>query len=438
MVIAYTTKRNISAITEAVSLSNEALTDYVFSSNQTISETLISYAKLHPDIMLLDVSDVEEEEYKEISRNVRSFHIMSEATRIIVISTTILMPGNQMLSSFVDTGVRDIVVEDDLLALPGKIASLIMNPAPYRAATRWQGASEDEATEGSQVKEIIKVVTKTETVVKHLHSKLILVANLTNRAGSSFVALNLARYLAQGSFNTSLLELPSATPMLFRMARLDILIPENYDGQEVSREDILATYASVQHEIVDGGVSFMRRNMESNDVGNLSYYVIDPSRENISSAWTVDHSAQLLKVAAKSTFTVVDVGKILTSRSVEPLITDADAIICLIEPLVSEWMHRLPVMDLVDDLVTKGYPITYVINRVTSKAHVAEIEEYYKRKAIQIPFISPELIQASINEGRDLTQLSKELTNALADITKKTIGAEFVPTGKRKLFKGSK
>ena len=269
---------------------------------------------------------------------------------------------------------------------------------------------------------------KPEPVIQHVGSKLILVCSATRRAGSSLIALNLARYLSKGSLSVGLIELPIDRPMLYQLAFMERKILENYSGKETDKDIIVSAFVCMAHEIMNGR-QIVSRNLDANRDGNLTYFVIAPGKQEAPGQWTAAHTEALLK-AAHSSISIVDVGGYLDVPAVQPLLAQADAIISLIEPVVPEW-HGCPGVEFAKGLQDKGYPVLFAANKTTARSRTWEMESHLQIKTMPIPYVNPELVQHTTHEGAYLVDKSREFASALHHIGQSILprelsGARFI------------
>jgi hypothetical protein len=334
MIVTITTKENWNSINRGVQETGDDITDNCIKGSKKFTECIAGYIRLHPQIIIIDVLAIDDMEKVEAKKAIQSIRIMSENSRIMLVLPGDAVPGDIFISELVGMGIWDIIHNTDIKELPDKIKDCINNPTPYRIAVRWQQSS--EGGKATSAREIVRTITKTETIIKQIKNKVVLVANLTSRAGSSTISLGMARYISKCGIDAGLMELPISKPHLFNLANIERIILENYQGNETDIDVITNLYNSFPHEI-ENNEEYLPKNIEYNKDGHLTFYMAD-SRKPIIKAdeWTYEKTLRLIQMACKNTVLIIDGGSNIQHITFSQYVSQLDAILVMIEPLVSE------------------------------------------------------------------------------------------------------
>ena len=206
LILAYTSKANWTAIIEGTKRAGESISDFTFSESQTLKEVLTRYQALHPSILIVDLFGLEQKEYDSAIRDIQSFRLLSEQSRIIAVTMDAVEPGNRLLSSLVSMSVWDIVVANTSDDLIEKMAIAIQNPANYRAAARWQRMTVDtERREGQPRVSASKTVEQIHVLEMRPVGRIsIAVAGTQPRSGCTSTAIYIARTIANRGLRVAL------------------------------------------------------------------------------------------------------------------------------------------------------------------------------------------------------------------------------------------
>lgn len=201
---------------------------------------------------------------------------------------------------------------------------------------------EEEDVQQKNIEYIPQLKPKTEVVFKDrvvekeiiktsytsIPSKLIVVASMWQGAGSTTLATNLARAIANRGIKVSYVEFPLSKPYMFDYLQ----IPK----QELEREQ---TYFDFSKELKDK--KLIRRKVEAWNQFDVDWYVTDTRNEPI----TKFSYEELIKLiySINSTITIVDVAANLHHESVQNFLHHADDIFICIEPdpIKIDWLASI-------------------------------------------------------------------------------------------------
>lgn len=224
-----------------------------------------------------------------------------------------------------------------------------------------------------------------------LNPKLIVVANLSKRAGSTFLSLNLAKYLTDLNILTSILELPFE-PYIFDNIGLQHRLSKGSMEEEYN-------FYSYPHVISIG--EKIKRGKETIDDG-IIWMVADPRKNIISEDnWSYHHMMKYLYSSKKASVTILDVGNYIEHTSIEPVLEEADLILVVIDPMPAEIMMNS--QRLTKLLSTKRASTNYefVINRYTKGVNKKELMDVLQFEPLAyIPVIDLSLIHKAAYDCR--------------------------------------
>ncbi len=260
-------------------------------------------------------------------------------------------------------------------------------------------------------KEVKVKVPEYKEMFTSIPNNLIVVCNLTPRAGSTFVSINLAAALTDLKVLTSVIEPPIYKPYLFDMLDMEDRI--NKKGAK--------TFYSFPHEIAEGEQLKPDQEVIEEDI----IWAIPDARKEIVKKWTLEDMVRLIYSSKKASVQILDVGSNLYHSSVFGLLHDADQIICLIDPLPSDVMQNKEEILQAIELKEQGYHIDFVLNKMNSGIPKKEVERELSVDFLsEIPYINPELVYSSVykcNIPYNISDIKKELEVPYHSILKKIL-----------------
>jgi len=201
-----------------------------------------------------------------------------------------------------------------------------------------------------------------------LTPKLIVVANLSKRAGSTFLSLNLAKYLSDLNILTSVLEMPFE-PYIF-----DNIGLQHRLGKGAFEEDF--NFYSYPHIIYTG--ERVEREREIIDEGVI-WMVADPRKDVIGKeSWSYHHMMKYIYSSRKASVTILDVGNYLEHQSIEPVLEEADLILVVIDPMPAEIMMNSQRLTKILSAKRTSLSYEFVVNRYTKGVDKNELIDVLK------------------------------------------------------------
>ena len=244
-----------------------------------------------------------------------------------------------------------------------------------------------------------KVVEQIKT--SHFFStKLIVIGSLSFRAGSSFVAANLAVKLASDGISTAVIECPVNTPYFFDA----LFVREKTDTE----------FVSWAHELKKGKTP--NRKEAFSDSG-VTWVVVDPTQFQVNN-WTSSDMVQLIYSVKHCQFIFLDVSTNWTHHSVSTILTQADHILLVVDPdpvlldrserkeypFSSDEENYLPVESktikkIIEMISDDHRNIDFIVNKYSSFINIDQLCLPLKPISL-VPHFEPEQVYKSLWEGR--------------------------------------
>jgi hypothetical protein len=315
--------------------------------------------------------------------------------------------------------------------------------------------SSKEPKEKVKIKE--KIVTK--EIIQHVYqppveisNKLIVVVNLSKRAGATFVTLNLAKALSELDISTAVIETPLDKPYIFDTVGLEQKL------EETEEEGSLKFY-SYQHVIIDG--KEVEKNKET-IVDKISWIVSDPRRSLIKEtkcehreclgdlcrekqcknrSWDYFKMMQLI-YASKAAINIIDCGSYYHHESVKPVLSQADMVLVVVDPLPAEIMQNEDILSELLEMKKSEFPIEFIFNRwnegvdkkkllkfIFSKENKNEEGPLCYIPSIEAKYISKAIYDCQIPYSNK--EIKEQLKKPLEQIIKKVVPEELLLAKKK-------
>jgi len=337
--------------------------------------------------LFIDISSINK---AELVQSLMKYKILNENTQIIIIAPG-SKPGDELIYKLVTlVQVYDIIVPDEYTeeyteeeyTVFSHLIFSINNPATYKRAVKWLNFDDNITSnkEKSKVKVVEKEVEKTVTVYKPmpLH-KRVGIFSLSERAGSSFLTVNLAMALSFNKIDVSVVEFPYQKPYLY-----DYISLENY------LQDNNSKFLSIPHLIADSSSEVKKSDFTV--YKDISWIVVDPKLNNtVSEKWSFEKSIRLLDLCRESIVTLVDVGYISDENTIKDIISIIDIVFIVIDSNPADIMCNIHKLAFFKSLSYKS--VYFVLNKWNSGVDKKELLNYLDINPLAfIPFVDPTLI----------------------------------------------
>ncbi len=219
-------------------------------------------------------------------------------------------------------------------------------------------------------------------------TKQIMVVNLSKRAGSTFLTINLAKCLSETKISTCVIELPFE-PYIFDYIGI------NQKTKKKNKNLEFHDFYSFAHEIIEDKRIEKEREFIDEDI---IWMVADPRKPSINkNKWTYNHMLKLLYSSRKANISIIDVGSYFEHESIEGLIDGIDLILVVIDPIPSEILLNIDRLEKLIKAKEKGAQIEFVINNWTENIDISEIVDVIGSEPITyIPNINLSLIHKAV------------------------------------------
>jgi hypothetical protein len=346
------------------------------------------------------------------------------------------VPGDNLISQLVSIGIWDIVApeipvienedEEVIFDVWPYIKQRIENKATYGDAARWHYEltfstnKENDEKENSTKEKIsnrTKIITKTEVIVEEkitfIPNNMIAVINLSKKAGSSFLTLNLAKLLSENNVSVSILENPISSDgrtYLFDILGIELSVDEDFHFYSVPHEIKKKNRINPNHVIVDE---------------NLEYLIVNPQMDKIEQ-WSYEDTLKYLN-SSKNNVKIIDIGEIYAKNFEKnpffKLIQEVDYLLVMVNPLPHEMLSNVELLEYLTELAKEHDNIHFIINKWSQG-----IDEKFISKtkidyinSVKIPFLKPELIYSSIYKQKvplEINEIREVLQDSLAQTVK--------------------
>lgn len=191
-----------------------------------------------------------------------------------------------------------------------------------------------------------------DTVYTGMYKSLVSVVNLSSRAGSTFVSLNLAAFLAKLKFIPCIVESPFSEPYLFDFMGLD-------QKNDPNKALPAFAYAISNNQSTKG--------MEEVSDGGILYNVLNPATHlklQDKSVWDFGKIMKLVYSGRKSNLYILDVGSTIHNPEMKQFVLEeSDGILVIVDPLPVECMHNEKFLHELKDIREKHKNVHLIVNR---------------------------------------------------------------------------
>ncbi|MBP1926738.1 cellulose biosynthesis protein BcsQ [Sedimentibacter acidaminivorans] len=246
----------------------------------------------------------------------------------------------------------------------------------------------------------------------------IAIINLSQDAGSTFVALNIAYLLNDKSIDISVIEIPH------KEMKADIYNIINIIDDE---------YISLAERISNNEVDYYSKSTFLKD--NIKFYI---NNKKISK-WTRDNNMEFINVISKdSTINIYDIGSQEIDESINFIFNIIDVVIVIIDPLPYKLLQAEERIKTIKKLEERNINVVYALNRYIKDLNIRDIEKYYDiRITSNIPFITPETIYSANYSNQTVYKFEKDeiFQDSLSKILNQANVLEHVTQKSDKKFK---
>lgn len=272
-----------------------------------------------------------------------------------------------------------------------------------------------------QIKKVSTLTINTRQVSEN--TSQIMVCALSKCAGSTFITINLAKFISENNIKPNVVEIP------FRPYLFDYLGVER-SATLVKEENI---FYSVAHELcerkplINEGVYLAK---------GIAWTLVDPRRPLISeSEWDDIMMLNLLYVARKKGISLIDVGDYIEHPAVANAAMNVDCLMVVIDPILISIAQNLRRLFKLRELAQAGVKVKLIINNWTESIPKRELLKFFDFAPI---YFCPNVEQAYIHRAAfngnilyEYKEVSRLLQSTLSDLA-----ADFIivnPDNQKKL-----
>jgi hypothetical protein len=332
---------------------------------------------------------------------------------------------SEAVKFFKKTATDIIYFDDDYSEVISSITNKIQKPPEdYKIDTKKETIDLNPAVKVRYIeKQVPKIVEK--KIYTGLEKKLIVVSGLSRCAGSTTLTLSIAKYLSNMGILSSVIEPPLASPVIFNWMGIE-------DRLDKSMDNGSGDFYSYPHEIY----SSRRIKSKAGYVFDGTAWIVPDDRREKISRWEYENMVKLIYSSNSCPITLIDVGANLEHESVEPLLSNVDLILTVIDPFPTGFSVSRSKFKNLLRLKDSGYPLNFIINKWNSGIEKKEFLDFIKVEPVAfLPAIDTALLYRANYECR--APISCGEVYKLLESPLKKISSLFLPEDfKSNFFRG--
>lgn len=258
-----------------------------------------------------------------------------------------------------------------------------------------------------------------KAVYAGIPNQLIIITNLSKRAGSTFITLNLAKLLSRLKILNCVIEPPIDKPYIFETVGLDEKLKESSNDENIK-------YISYPHLINEN----RKLQKDKEFIYDSTVWLVPDSRLPIINDWDYFKMMKLIYTSKKASTYLVDCGSNLDHESIEPIISEADMIIVVIDPMPTECMQNEELLEKFFEMKRTDLPVEFVINNFTTGVNKEELIDFIRIQPLAyIPAIDKRYIHEAIYNYKvpfEIKAVEDILSKPFYSIVKKLIPADLL------------
>lgn len=252
----------------------------------------------------------------------------------------------------------------------------------------------------------IEKVEVIKTVYSNIPQKNIGIVNLSRRAGSTFVTLNIAKALSDKGVLTSVIEISSKKPYLF-----------DYLGvqQKLLADDMDFNDYLYVNDIIENSDTRKKKLLYEDCI---LWMLFNPLRR-INKSLEEEHVYSMIKFSKNNSVNLWDIGSHLENLEFKEILNILDTVLLIVDPLPPEIIQNEKALHNFKKLLQQGLEGYVIINKHNRGVNVKELIEYLGCSPVTyIPYINPEQIYEAVYHYKIPYELPKvrEVLNHKIDI----------------------
>lgn len=339
---------------------------------QTFFQNLQGASLISLSVLLVDITCVPE---SAILRGIRIFRVQKPNVRVIIIAPG-AEPGNRIISMLISNGIYDFVTpkipeidstseeEQEIeFDISPDIAHRLHHPSNFSDVIRWHvGESADLSFDSlnslkDEESKKVKTKVKTERIVEQTYISIpqntIGIVDLSYKAGSTFVSMNLAKIFSSYNISVSVLDNP-----IYKKGKVYLFDYLGIDAAPDEEESDL--FYSVPHMIHQNKKVERERIYSKDDI----HWLVTDYQKGYIKDWTYEQVLKYIHLS-KSLVTILDLGRIekSTDESFYKILSELDLVLVIVDPLPQEMLANIEQFQEYNNLLNNGGPIKFVFNK---------------------------------------------------------------------------
>lgn len=189
----------------------------------------------------------------------------------------------------------------------------------------------------------------------------VMICSLSKCAGSTFITINLAKYISELSIVPNVVEIPFS-PYLFDYLGVERL------GNLIKEEQ---GFYSTVHELYEGK-PLLKNKMYS--AKGITWTLVDPRRPLIKEEnWDDMMMLNLLYSSRKNSISLIDVGNYIEHPAIENALKNVDCLLVVIDPILINIAQNLRRLSKLCELVKEGVKVKLILNNWTESVPKREL-----------------------------------------------------------------
>lgn len=258
-----------------------------------------------------------------------------------------------------------------------------------------------------------------KSVYAGIPNQLVLVANLSSRAGSTFVTLSLAKLLSNLQVLTCVIEPPIDKPYIFDTVGIDV----KYKSVSV---DDNSEFISYPHLINENKKVIKDKEFIYDGI----IWLVADARKPFIPDWDYYKMMKLIYASKRASTYLVDCGSHLDHKSIRPIVNEADLVLIVVDPMPTECMQNEALLEELFEMKKSGLPIEFVVNRYSNGVNKEQLNDYLRVSPLcYIPTVDSKYIHEAIYNYKlpmEMKNVAETLDKPLYYIIKKLIPSELL------------
>lgn len=247
------------------------------------------------------------------------------------------------------------------------------------------------STNGSNV-EKVEVI---KTVYANIPQKNIGIVNLSQRAGSTFITLNIAKALSDNGVMTSVIEAPFTKPYIFDYLGIQ---------QKMSSEGIDCNTYLFLNDVIKK-LEVRKKKLLYDDyilwmIGNPLRQIVEP--------FNGEYLHNIMKLMKNTSINLIDLGSSLEHPVFKEVQSILDMIFLVVDPLPPEIIQNEKSLEYFRALLDEGFEGYVIVNKYCEGVHKKELEECLGCSPIAyIPSVKTEQVYKAVYHYKIPIELPK-------------------------------